>query len=209
MKFFDENHGIALNWVNSGAYIVTTDNGGLSWEVGTVELDPSANQLFYLGDICYANGKNQKILKSMDHGKTWSTINTPATSLNFIYGFYFINENLGFLNLGEQKYKTTDGGNNWTEINTTFLAFRTPCSPFEYFHINTQNAGIAIQDSMAYTGGDFESFIGSTVYTTKDGGNNWIKHDFLKNFSFGDIVYISTDLAYCISNKYIYKIHLK
>ena len=46
-------------------------------------------------------------------------------------------------------------------------------------------------DSSAYTGGDFPSFIGTYVYTTTDGGNNWLRSDFLKQFSFGAVVYVS------------------
>ncbi len=209
MKFFDETHGIALNWTNSGSYIVTTDNGGISWETSAVELDPSVNHLFYLGAICYANGKNQTILKSVDRGKTWSIIKTPPSSMNSIDGFYFLNENLGFLNLREKKYKTSNGGNNWIEISQSFPGFRTPYSPNEDFHFCSSAEGIMIRDSIAYTGGDFPSFIGSTVYTTTDGGNKWIKSDFLKHFWFGSIDFVTNDFAYCISNNYIYKLQKK
>jgi photosystem II stability/assembly factor-like uncharacterized protein len=201
MKFFDINNGIALNVVNSGAYILTTGNGGLSWEVGTVEV--SDYNLFFLGDICYVKGKNQKILKSVDHGKNWQTINTPVSSSSFIHGFYFMNEDTGFLATGDKKYKTVDGGNTWTETALPFY-FDTPSSPWEYFHFSNTNDGIAFLMVTDYIGGDFPSLIGTYVYTTTNGGNSWKKSELFKNFSFGKIVYISNDLAYCIGYKYMY-----
>lgn len=206
MKFFDADNGIALNVINSGAYILTTNNGGLSWQTGNVEL--SDYRLFFLGDICYVIGKNQKILKSVDHGKTWQTINTPVSSSSFIHGFYFMNEDIGFLASGEKKYKTVNGGNTWTEITLPFY-FDTPSSPYENFHFSNLNDGIAFMMVTDYIGGDFPSLIGTYVYTTSDGGNSWTKSDLFKKFAFGIVVYISDNLAYCISNKYVYTIQKK
>lgn len=209
LRFFDINHGIALNWINSGSYVLITDNGGLSWETVNLNLDPSINRLFFLGDICYATGTNLKIYKSTDYGKTWNTINVPTSSGIYIYGFYFINENIGFLDLGEKKYKTIDGGLNWSLISLPFSRIMISTPPNEYFHFCNQNEGIAVVDSFAFTGGDFVSFIGENVYTTTNGGGNWVKSSFLKHFSFGRIIFVSNNLAYCISNKYIYKLQKK
>jgi photosystem II stability/assembly factor-like uncharacterized protein len=206
MKFFDTFHGIALNWTSPGPTIVTTADGGLSWNVGSVELDPSTFRLFYLGEICYVTGKDNKILKSSDHGSSWSTINTPKSSSGFIYGYYYLDKDFAFLNMGDKKYKTTDGGIFWNELTKPFPGFNTPGSNFGDFHFCNKNEGIFIKDSIAYTGGDFPSFIGTYVYTTTDGGNQWIRSTFLKNFSFGNVVFISDNTAYCISNKYIYKL---
>lgn len=208
MKFYDSNNGIALNVINSGATILTTSNGGLSWEVGSVELDPSTYRLFFLGDICYVTGKNQKILKSVDHGKTWQTISTPVSSSRFIHGFYFMNEDIGFLDLGEKQYKTGNGGSIWTEIKLPFY-FDTPSSPYENFHFSNTNDGIAFMMVTGYIGGDFPSLIGTYVYTTSDGGNSWTKSDLYEKFSFGIVVYISDNLAYCIGNKYVYTLQKK
>ena len=204
MKFFDSMHGIAMNWVNSGSYVMTTANGGLTWETANIDLDPSFNRLFFLGGICYATGKSQKIFKSVDLGKTWSTINTPVSSPNSIRGFYFMDDNFGFLDCVDKKYKTTDGGITWSIVNLPFAKFFTPYSTGEFFHFCNYNDGISVVDSLAFTGGDFISFIGTYVYTTTNGGNNWLRSNFLKQFSFGLVVYVSDNLAYGISNNYIY-----
>ncbi|MGD0756569.1 MAG: YCF48-related protein [Bacteroidales bacterium] len=209
MKFFDSMHGIAMNWVNSGTYVMTTANGGLTWETANLTLDQSFNRLFYLGEICYATGINQRIFKSVDHGYSWSTINAPKTSSNFLRGFYFIDEKNGFVDCVDKKYKTTDGGNTWQEINFPFNGFSTPFSPFEYFHFCNYSDGILMVDSSAYTGGDFPSFIGTYVYTTSNGGKNWVKSNLLNQFSFGAIDFISNNFAYCISIKNIYTLQKK
>jgi photosystem II stability/assembly factor-like uncharacterized protein len=209
MRFFDSVHGIALNWINSGSYVLTTNNGGANWNVANIDLDPSINRLFFLGDICYATGNNEKVFKSSDHGISWTSINLPSTSSNFVHGFYFLNENYGFLDLVNAKYKTLDGGKNWTIINLPFNNFSTPFSPFENFHFCNTNDGIFISDTSAYIGGDFPTFIGSFVYTTNNGGINWTKSTLLKRFSFGRIAFLSDNFAYCISNNYIYKLQKK
>ncbi len=204
MKFFDSMHGIAMNWVNSGTYVMTTANGGLTWETANMTLDQSFNRLFYLGGICYATGTNQRIFKSIDHGYSWSIINAPKTSSNTLRGFYFVDEKNGFVDCVDKKYKTSDGGNSWQEINFPFKGFSTPFSPFEDFHFCNYNDGILMVDSAGYFGGDFPTFIGTYVYTTTDGGNNWIRSDLLKQFSLGAIDFISNNFAYCIGINNIY-----
>jgi photosystem II stability/assembly factor-like uncharacterized protein len=203
MKFFDASHGIALNYTNNGSYIFTTENGGLSWEQSNVHLASYAFRLFFLGDTCYADGANSDILKSTDKGKTWVSISTPQTVNGFVQGYYFLNENTGFVCLPNTRYKTTNGGNNWVKIDIPF-GFRTPWKPFENFHFCNASEGIAIADSMAYIGGDFPSLIGSYAYTTTDGGNTWDKSELMRNFYFGAIIFVTENFAYCISNKHIY-----
>jgi photosystem II stability/assembly factor-like uncharacterized protein len=209
MKFFDAMNGIALNRENSGSYVMTTANGGLTWETANLDLNPEIIRLLFSGEICYAAGTNQRIFKSVDHGYSWSTINAPQTSFNFLHGFYFKDENNGFVDCVDKKYKTTDGGNTWQEINFSFNGFTTPYSPFEDFHFCNSSDGILMVDSIAYTGGDFPSFIGKYAYTTTNGGYTWIRSDFLKQFLFGAVVFVSDNLAYCISNKYIFTLQKK
>jgi photosystem II stability/assembly factor-like uncharacterized protein len=208
MKFFDSKHGIAMNWVNSGSYIMTTANGGLTWETANLNLDPSFRGLYYLGETCYATGTNQKIFKSVDYGYSWSTINAPKTSSNFLSGFYFIDEKTGFVDCVDKKYKTTDGGNTWHEINFPFNGFSTPFSPFEDFHFCNYNDGITMVDISAYNGGDFPNFVGTYIYTTTNGGNNWIRSDLLKQ-PFNAIDFISNDFAYCIGINNLYTLQKK
>jgi photosystem II stability/assembly factor-like uncharacterized protein len=209
MKFFDINHGIALNWVNAGSFILTTDNGGLTWDAVSLDLDHSQNKLFFVGDICYVTGNNEEIFKSVDHGKTWITLHTPTSSSAYISGFYLVNENTGFLCKGSDRYKTTDGGESWKKINTSFPGFRTPAASAENFHFCNNSDGLIINDSIAYTGGDFPSFIGSYTYITTDGGESWIKSVLQKQLSLGLVAFVSDNSAYCISYDHVYKLKKK
>ena len=119
-----------------------------------------------------------------------------------------MNEDIGFLDLGEKQYKTGNGGSIWTEIKFPF-SLNTPSSPYENFHFSNAKDGIALIMVTDYIGGDFPSLIGTYVYTKSDGGNSWTKSDLFDQFAFGMVVYISDNLAYCISNNYIYTLHKK
>lgn len=210
MKFFDIQHGVALNGGNSGPYVVTTDNGGLSWEVVHLDLNPYIYKLFFSGDICFATSKNEDIFKSTDHGKTWVTIKTPTgSSSDFIHGYYFQNESIGLLNKGHYKYKTTDGGQQWTQLDQSFPDFGIPYSPFEKLHFCNNNEGIIFRDSAAYIGGDFPSYIGSYTYTTSDGGKSWIKSDLNKQLALGFIVFVTNNFAYGLGYDHIYRLQKK
>jgi photosystem II stability/assembly factor-like uncharacterized protein len=204
MKFFDLRHGIAIDWRGTGTFVMTTADGGSSWQTADLQLDPSFRGIFYMGNSCYTTGTNQRIFKSYDYGYTWSTIDVPKTSSHVLSGFYFIDDKNGFVDCSDKKFETTDGGNSWQEIHLPFKSFFTPFSPWEYFHFANNSEGITMADSMAYTGGDFPSFLGTYVYTTSNGGKDWARSGFLRNFSFGAIEFISPDFAYCISINNIY-----
>ena len=205
MKFFDASNGMGLNYTNSGSYILTTNNGGISWHTNSIELNSSVYMLFFLGDICYTISKDLNLLKSTDHGITWQKIYTPVLSSKFILGFYFKNEDTGYLDLLEKQYKTSNGGSTWTEIKFPFN-FDTPSAPYENLHLCNSDDGIFLTIVTDYIGGDFPSFIGTYAFTTDDGGNTWIRSDLMKQFYPGIIVYVSDNVAYVINNKYFYKL---
>jgi len=205
MHFYNDSTGIALNSLQGEINVVTTYNSGDTWDTVNLDLSPTTYRLFFSGEICFVTGKNRKIIKSRDKGKTWITIDTPESSAEFIGGFYFYDEQLGFLNLGGKKYKTIDGGEKWDEVDIPFN-FRTPYSPYEYFHFSDENNGIAIIDSTIIDSDSYSGrrFIGSIVYTTIDGGVNWQKSKLFKDFHFGCVVFATPDIGYCISEEYIY-----
>lgn len=210
LKFFDEMHGIALEFKFSEAFIRITENGGSSWKKVNVDLDPWEANLFYLGDICYATGKNRKILKSVDHGETWTSISTPESVINIVQAYYFLNEETGFLSLQEGCYKTTDGGKNWEKSDMPFNHFFTPYMPLQKFHFCNINDGIYIVDTISVDIGnneispDHSSFFGRYFYTTTDGGKNWTKSDLFPYVPFRMVIYTSDNFAYCINDKKIY-----
>ncbi len=204
MKFFDSLHGMAMDWRGAGQNIMTTSDGGVSWQTTYLELDPSFRGIFYLGNLCYVTGTNQRIFRSLDYGHTWNTIDAPKTSSHVLSGFYFLDINNGFVDCSDKKFKTTDGGNTWQEIRFPFKSFLTPFSPYEYFHFCNNSSGITMVDSLSYVGGDFPSYIGTYVYTTSNGGNSWNRSDFFSNLPLGTVDFISPDFAYCISINNIY-----
>lgn len=76
-------------------------------------------------NVGYIGGNDTLILKTVDAGKTWSTLNHSGISVfpggENILDLKFINKDIGFLAAGPYgtAYKTIDGGLNWTAIPTS------------------------------------------------------------------------------------------
>jgi photosystem II stability/assembly factor-like uncharacterized protein len=96
---------------NTGA-IIRTSNGGTSWTITKIP-----HRLYSIckagSKTCYCAGWNGTILKSIDAGLNWNTLNsTVANNLNSIF---FINDSVGFAGGDSVILKTTDGGMNWSK----------------------------------------------------------------------------------------------
>jgi len=105
---------------------------------------------------------NSRLLMSTDAGNTWEQRSLPTGKLHYAY---FLNPQKGWIHIstseGKLIYTTSDGGRNWTKVNT-------PETAIEFWKIQfiDNNTGFAIGD-------------GYDVYKTTDGGKFWEKllHD--------------------------------
>jgi|WetSurMetagenome_2_1015567.scaffolds.fasta_scaffold14915_2 photosystem II stability/assembly factor-like uncharacterized protein len=105
------------------------------------------------------------ILRTTDAGKRWNTITVLPDSFKYIYGAYFIDENIGFIIAPTESLthilKTTDGGFSW-QIKFTF----PPVSASRSIVFSSALNGIAV----GYNLSNIEQGI---VAVTNDGGESW------------------------------------
>ncbi|UKN02288.1 hypothetical protein K6119_01985 [Paracrocinitomix mangrovi] len=140
--FWDENRGIAYgDPVNGKMFLLTTENGGNTWDQVASENIPSAlqNEAGFAasgtGVRCLPNGVAyistgvsdvSRLLKTSDFGEHWTAINTPIKSGESygIYSMYFWSEQEGMIIGGSYLhpednqqicYYTDDGGENWKD----------------------------------------------------------------------------------------------
>ena len=95
--------------------IIKTTDGGNNWVLLRVDYEPFS----HLGGVFFTDSKtgfayNYKfeLLKTIDGGISWTTQQFERQ----IFCIHFPNKNVGYLGVWNKIYKTTDGGNIWTEI---------------------------------------------------------------------------------------------
>jgi len=169
LRFYDESNGIALiynEWDRDSipAKIATTSNGGQSWKMLNLKIKTQTDRLFFSGDLIFVPGENQELYRSKDKGLTWDTINAPFIQNSSIHGYYFLNQDIGLVNLTTpfitKTFRTSDGGRTWSDANLPF-----PYLDDQIVFYN-ENEGFRIA-------GFIGDLTGSTFYITKDAGISW------------------------------------
>jgi photosystem II stability/assembly factor-like uncharacterized protein len=169
-RFFDELNGVALiytDWKRDSIpakFAVTTD-GGETWNISDLRILAGRERLFLSGNMIFVPGYHQQLYKS-NEGLKWDTIKAPFIQDSFMNGFYFINQEIGFVNLATkfitETFRTSDGGRTWSDAHLPF-----PYLDDQIIFLN-ENEGFRIA---GFTG----DLTGSTVYFTKDAGISWQK----------------------------------
>ena len=138
--------------------VIRTTNGGNSWTGSQV---PNAYHLEHIHfpslNVGYTSGPDG-IWKSTDAGATWSNI-TPDAMFPDYWGCYFLDEDNGVLLGGgcitiQSFYKTTDGGQTWTEFNG-----------------NEPNSGLT--DALLYSNGEGYASSSGIIWQSLDFGSTW------------------------------------
>jgi photosystem II stability/assembly factor-like uncharacterized protein len=194
LKFFDALKGMAIihtpDLPNSrDEYVATTSDGGINWNLLDLAIKPSYNKLFFVDNLVFVAGENQKIFKSSDYGYNWQTINTPIEAYNDVRNIYFYNESIGYIDGITSVYKTTNGGLKWIKTNFPFTNFGT-------IHFYNENEGFNIETVAVYDGGEFPTFKGSICYKTTNGGVSWSKSELLKTLYLGLTYFPQRNLGY-------------
>lgn len=157
--FLDENNGFA-----TGEYGATykTNDGGVTWNYiffqnGRIDNTSMYGIYFQDNNIGYATGARGRIIKTTDGGNTWMSHSENFNDFNDLIIF---DSGTGFTRSGNNYYKTTDFGDNWSYISS--VNHYTYCSEF-YF----------VNENIGYSIGGGTTSISGDVFKTNDGGNTW------------------------------------
>ncbi|UTW65304.1 T9SS type A sorting domain-containing protein [bacterium SCSIO 12643] len=105
----------------------------------------------------YISGVSGRLMKTVDGGTTWATVNTTTTAA--LVSTFFINDSTGFISGGGSGgkiiYKTTNYGDTWQDVTPTGLA----STPYELLFANA-DTGYAL-----CTNGE--------ILKSTNGGDNW------------------------------------
>lgn len=158
--FVNENMGYATG--ADGVIFKTTDAGN-TWVWAGFQNGRYFNTTIYGvhfldENIGYATGARGRIIKTIDGGKTW---NENSPTYNDVRQLQFIDNNIGFAEVGDKFFKTVDGGQNWQNIGSLNLGQSVFASKYQFLN---KNLGYAT------TGGTY----GGQVYKTLDGGVTWV-----------------------------------
>ena len=204
--FFNENDGIAYlmrgdsETVSITDAVFITNDQGATWE--NLNLNVTLNnwtwdRIFVTNNVCdIIGGDNNNILyQSKDFGKTWISIQTPAT----IDGLDFVSNDISYITDRGKIYKTENSGAVWNKITIPYHV--------GLFHFFDNMKGINI-DYATEIDGDGYKLVGSIIMTTTDGGLNW-KASATQDIIGGHYSFPSQKMGFCVSDKGFYAIEFK
>jgi photosystem II stability/assembly factor-like uncharacterized protein len=146
MDFWDDNHGIVFSDpVNNKWFILTTDDGGKTWQPvpesalpvmqpGEAAFAASGSSLVVQGKrnvwIASGGGSAGRVFRSTDRGKTWAVSATPlpAAEATGLFGMQFFSPKVGMVVGGNYKQEkqpganaaiSRDGGQTWQLVSPT------------------------------------------------------------------------------------------
>jgi photosystem II stability/assembly factor-like uncharacterized protein len=204
MQFRHENNGIAImeNYRRPNSkfkFLVYTNNGGNNWTRTNINIpQTSPIEIIKTDDVYYLVGENNSLLKSDDYGQTWQSLSTPIGNSNDLCDIYFLNKNFGFISDHRKAYRTSNGGQSWEQINDYLVSF-------EGIHFYNENEGFNFNSVYVYDGGDFPSFKGTFIYSTKDGGLTFNISKLFPEFYLGITSFPAPNLGYAINRSKIHR----
>ena len=177
--FFDENIGYATG--DHGVIFKTIDSGN-TWTWAGFQNGRYGNTSMYGiyfqdSNIGYATGARGRIIKTTDGGNTWVSHSENYNDFNDLKIF---NNGTGFARSGNNYFKTTDFGNNWSFISSVDHY----SSAVEMFFLNDQ-IGFSLGN------GSIED-----LFKTTDGGNTWIEINIYGIDTANDVLYLNENVGF-------------
>lgn len=178
--FIDDNNAFAASF-NS---VIKTSNGGANW----VKLTSTP-----VGGPLYFIDANTGFLAAHSAGIMYKTTNGGINFTNIISGypttfraFAFINPNTGFVVTSNAKIlKTTNGGNNWFQTDSTINAYYTD---------------ILFTDSLiGYISGLKTSPNASLIMKTTNGGNSWFEQTISSTLAINTLYFVNNNTGFASS----------
>lgn len=174
--FLNRNLGWAILWevynYPFGTYVLSTTDGGLNWNSSTSPEENIFSQCILFIDSLngWMGGKPYPIVRTTDGGSSWTEAEIDSSGFSNlpVYDIQFYNSKFGYASGGVIDccgimWWTTNGGENWTVIDTPFVALEPIYQLYTTDSLNILGVG-----------GDFESWgFGVGMIRTSDGGAQW------------------------------------
>ena len=179
MAFRDARHGFAFSdSVDGRLVIIRTEDGGEHWSHIDGGLPPalenegafaaSGTNIAISGDRIWIATSKSRVLRSVDHGRTWSAVGTPvpAGPSAGLFSIAFASRDRGIVVGGDYKVEsaavdnaaiTADGGQTWTVVKG-LGGFRSAVG-----YLAATSGAPEIVIAVGPTGSDY----------SKDGGKTW------------------------------------
>jgi photosystem II stability/assembly factor-like uncharacterized protein len=167
--------------------IFYSSNAGVNWTTYDLGVTGDFFSISMINqNTGYISGQNSKVLKTTNGGVSWVTKTNPSGSNYSLYNIEFLDENTGFtfVNLatvpGGNVFKTTDGGNSWTQFTTG----------------GTSENIISADMVDANTGYCTYNPSNKPVYKTTNGGLNWVPLTTGLTGNIKDVKAVTGDIVY-------------
>ncbi len=172
MYFFDAANGLLAG----GNGIYSTSDSGATWNMisGKILSDIAAFSPTHIMGY-----ENNIFVYSIDGGTTWTSAATQTTN----FKIEILNANLGFAMVGNDLFRTTDGGDTWINMVTQGILI-------SHWDMADQNTGIA------------EEPVNGKIYYTTDGGHTWNLRT--NSFQINDLAMLSPSELYVASTSQIF-----
>ena len=208
--FWNENDGVAVGdaYPNPNFEIYTTNNGGNQWNLVPEANMPAGNSQWSFnnrsggfrvhGDTIYfiALGikDTTRIFKSINKGINWTAINTPLISAGPTFDFK--DGNNGLLSYRDTLYSTSDGGKNWSLIETSgFSSFFINYLPFAESYFSTSGRGLLYSKDNGKTWTKHPSFVGVALESVASSPSNKIYMTSVSGYLYSSVNYSESNLA--------------
>ena len=168
VSFYDENHGLAATGNRISGTLLTTSDGGQTWQE-TLVLDDRkdfSSISWADADNVWAVGKNHLfgdsrwiIYRSADAGLNWTRVEPDFDLFEKREGIdkvQFTSALTGYIKAEDKLIKTTDGGSSWFEIGTSG---DPTLGDYNTMHFIDDNTGWFASENM--------------IAATDDGGASW------------------------------------
>jgi len=172
-----------IGYIVTSSEILKTTDAGLTWSI--LQKIPSGKAINFHGSLGFIAGYFGCVLKSVDNGNTWASINTGTNeSFNSVN---IIDEDTIFLSSYSGTLRSSDGGNNWQYYKI----------PADYGMTGyTVNKTVFTNSKVGHAACD-----AGKIIKTVDGGLNWYVTKSLEASSsdFYTIYFINNPLGELIS----------
>jgi photosystem II stability/assembly factor-like uncharacterized protein len=191
--------------VGEGGIILKSSNGGENWSSQNAIITSNLNAVYFTDDNTgYAaggNGDSLYILKTSNGGIQWSMVYLYVSTPNpwypsILYSIRFADNNTGYAVGTTNRWtgydvprqvvlKTTNGGSDWTQLNT-----------LEYGGLYS----VYFTDTLTgYCVGSYlMGTLTSVIRKTTDGGNSWTMQDFSEVDALYSVCFSGSDTGFAV-----------